>query len=186
MTYKIRTTLVIAVVLVQVVFFSGWYAYEADAFDQPVARIKVKTVPYDPRDFLSGQYIQIRYDFSDTYGRWDPELNKRMTPDWAQDLPEFTYDKHMNKEVWVILHEENGLYEPKTASYTKPIELADGEVLIKGRRDSWNIIIYGIEKYFVPEGTEEPDRNNTIVELDIYKSGKSRIHQVFVDGKPWP
>lgn len=60
-----------------------------------------------------------------------------------------------------------------------------GDVLIKGRRAGRRLIEYGIEKYFVPEGTEEPNRNDTIVELDIYEGGKSRIHKVFVDGKEW-
>ncbi|MEZ5690804.1 MAG: GDYXXLXY domain-containing protein [Rickettsiales bacterium] len=189
MTRTLRTKLVIGVVILQMVFFAGWYMSEAGAFDKPVATIMVKTVAYDPRDLLSGQYIRLNYEFTNGGGRWNSELKKMVNPDWAKNVKEIlTYDARVDTDkqnIWVVLREVDGFYEPKTASFTKPENLADGEVVIMGHPDRWRIM-YGIEKYFVPEGTKEPDRNDTTVRLKIYESGKVRIDQVFVKGKEWP
>lgn len=189
MTDKLRTKLVIVVVFLQMLFFAGWYMSEAGAFDKPVATIMVKTVAYDPRDLLSGQYIRINYEFSNGGARWNSELKKAVSPDWAKNVEEvLKYNAKVDADkqnIWVVLREAGGFYEPKTASFVKPENLAAGEVAIVGRPDRFRII-YGIEKYFVPEGTKEPERNDTTVRLKVYESGKVRIDQVFVKGKEWP
>lgn len=49
-----------------------------------------------------------------------------------------------------------------------------------------NNIRYSIKKYFVPEGTPEPNVSDLTVQLDIYENGKTRISQVFLYGQTWP
>lgn len=186
MTEKLRTQLVIVVVILQMLFFAGWYLIEAQAFSKPIAKIMVKTMAYDPRDLLSGQYIRLQYSFTNTPGRWDNELKKRVEPEWISDIKNKYGRIKRHTDLWVVLHEVNGFYEPKSASFEQPINLTNGEVVIKGHTKRYTSIEYGIEKYFVPEGTKEPNRDDTTVELDVYKGGKVRISKVFVKGKVWP
>ena len=200
MTENIRKKLVIAVICAHMLFFAVWYAMEADMFDRPVATIKVKTVAYDPRDLLSGQYIRIAYTFSRVRTVYNSKTKTYdVSDEWAKNV--MLSEKNSNSkrrryhapklrdatDIWVILHEaEDGFYEPKDAYYSKPDNLKDGEILLKGRANGWRGIEYGIEKYFVPEGTREPARDKTHVMLDVYEQGKVRINQVLVDGKAWP
>lgn len=178
-----KAKLVLIVVIIQMAFFATWYSYESGAFSKPIATIKVKTIAYDPRDLLSGQYIRINYEFSRPDGRWDRELKKTIKPEWAEQ----NYYAR-NSILWLVLQKnpESDTYEPKGLYDSKPTNTKNGEYVIKGLYKRHNFIEYGIEKYFVPEGTKEPNRNDTIVELDVYNGGKVRINQVLVNGKIWP
>ena len=173
MKNNLRRKLVISVVVLQMMFFAGWYFYESGGFSKPIATIKVRTLPYDPRDLLSGQYIRIRYTFSDGN-------THRSNKKWKRDL------KTSDGDVWVLLEENNGFFEPTKAKNNPPNYIGPKEVWIKGRKRR-NRISYGIEKYFLPEGTPEPKREDeTTVELNVYKNGKVRISRVFVNGIEWP
>jgi len=164
-----RQRIAMMIVTFHVVFFAGWYMQEADVFEKPIATIKVQTVAYDPRDLLSGQFIRLNFDFN--------ILSDQDSRNSGTD-----------KEIWAVLEDNNGLYQLQRHSDYRPNQLKDTNVVIKGYLSKFqnNRAIFGIEKYFVPEGTPEPDREATVVELDIYKSGKARIKQVYVDGIAWP
>ena len=181
MTNKIRIRLVFVVIILQLSFFAGWYAIESGVLKTPVTTIMVKTQSYGPRDLLSGQYIRLTYSFSTIIGLWDSAKKKTIYPEWAEGL---NVHYKYKKEIWVILHEIDGFYEPKAASYNKPSNLREGEVAIRGIIRNISIK-YGIERYFVPEGTPEPERDDTTVRINIYENGATRIDQVFVDGKEW-
>lgn len=182
MTNKIRTKAVVIIVILQMAFFAGWYAIESGILKTPITKIMVRTQPYDPRDLLSGQYISLNYSFSTINGLWNDELKRVIQPEWADGFNSYSNNKN---NIWVVLHEVNGFYEPKSISYDKPINLLTREVAIKGTIRG-NRIQYGIERYFVPEGTKEPNREDTTVELGIYENGTAHINQVFVNGKNWP
>jgi uncharacterized membrane-anchored protein len=185
MTDKNRKIAVIVVVCLQMIFFAVWYAAESDVFEKPEKQIMVKTVSYDPRDLLRGQYIRLNYSFSNASGRWDRDLNRRVHPDWANEVNDSKNYSRKKKEVWVVLHEEDGFYEPKTAYYEQPNKLNAGEVVIRGVMKYRNIR-FGIERYFVPEGTKEPRSSDTTVQLNLYEDGRVRINKVFVKGEEWP
>jgi uncharacterized membrane-anchored protein len=69
---------------------------------------------------------------------------------------------------------------------------AAGEVLLRGKNSYWwwerntNTIHvqYGIENYFVAEGTGNPAGKLTVRAV-VPASGRARLQQVFVDGKPY-
>lgn len=168
---NIRQKSLIVVVILQMLFFAGWYSYESMQFATPVQTIKVKPIPRDPRDLISGQYLVLEYRFSGTWG----------SPKWLGEHIAL----YKKQDIWVVLHEVNGFYEPKKAYLTKPLELADGEVVIKGRQRS-SQIKYGIERLYVPEGTPEPSRNDMVIELNLYENGKVRIKQAYVNDEIWP
>jgi len=186
MDNKTRKMAVIIIVIVQMLFFVGWYAVESDVFEKPIGTIMVKTEPFDPRDLLRGQYIRLNYGFGNVRGRWDKDLKRTVYDDWASglNLNDYKYNRK-KKEVWVVLHEVYGFYEPKSASYEMPENVPSGDVVIRGIK-RYRGINYGIERYFVPEGTREPRRSDTTVELNVYKKGRVRINKVFVEGKQWP
>lgn len=191
-----RKKLSMIVIAIQVIFFVGWYMAESQAFGKPVATIQVKPEPYDPRDLLSGQYFRLNYAFSRTSDRWDQELKKSITPAWAKDLyctdideqECSTYGPKQTGDVWVSLVKgEDGFHHPIAASFDKPAHTTSGHVVIKGyaTKNASNLT-FGIEKYFVEEGTKEPPRDDTVIMLDVYESGKVRINTLLVKGKKWP
>jgi uncharacterized membrane-anchored protein len=59
-------------------------------------------------------------------------------------------------------------------------------VLLHGHVDSAWRFRFGIDRYFVPEGTPTPDRRDITVRLRIDKDGGARIEQVYVHDEPWP
>ena len=172
----------IVVVILQMLFFAGWYSYESGQFATPVQTIKVKPLPRDPRDFISGQYLRLQYSFTRAWGRYDPKLKKQVYPEW---LGTEIAGSYKNQDIWLVLHDVDGFYEPKKAYTTKPLKLAEGEVVIKGRQKR-HTIKYGIERFYVPEGTPEPSRNEMVVELNLYENGKVRIKQAYVNDELWP
>ena len=180
MTTKRQTSIIIIVVL-HVVFFAVWFLHESGKLSSPGHVIKVQPLPVDPRDLISGQYMRLDYEFGRAWMRYDTELQKAVYPDWlSEDVVNLRHG-----DVWVVMHEVNGLYEVKKTSLEKPNATAEGEVVIKGVKRR-NAIKYGIERLYVPEGTLEPNRNDMIMELNVYENGMVRIKQAYVKGVMWP
>jgi len=179
-----RNILIITVVILQISFFAIWAGIESGKFSTPIATIKVKTLPVDPRDLLSGQYMRIGYEFS-RIQRW--ENSENITPNWAQELEKSNQHRRKSWPVWIVMRDNGeGIYEPIRAYKKEPTNLATGEVFIRGYHKRWNQLTFGIERYYVPEGTPEPRRDELIMELNIHKQGKVRIKQAYVNNAPWP
>lgn len=162
-----RWKLAVGWVLAQVLFFAGWAAVEQRRHTSGDL-ILVKTAPVDPRDLLSGQYLALSYEFS------------RPMPmrDGAGDATD-------GEEVWVVLMRAGDFHVPAYAQRSRPTGLGRDEVAILGRRERWRTM-FGIERYFVPEGTETPAQADTTVRLRVGPDGVARIQQVLVRGTPWP
>ena len=63
-----KNKLLFLVVAIQALFFIGWYYLEYNKLHNPSSKvILVKTIPVDPRDYLSGNYFTLRYEFSDLW-----------------------------------------------------------------------------------------------------------------------
>jgi uncharacterized membrane-anchored protein len=154
-------------VAAQLLFFAGWAAVEQRRHTVG-AEILVRTAPVDPRDFLSGQYLALSYEFS-----------RGMT------LRDVAREPNEGDQVWVVLKRDGRFHVPDYAMSVQPEDLPDGSVAVVGRRDKWRTL-FGIEKYFVPEGTETPQQGDTTVKLRVSPDGVVRIHQVLVRGNPWP
>ncbi len=139
----------IVLVIAQIVFLLGitfthyatsWYGQE----------ITLKTVPIDPRDMLYGDYAILQYEISTLpVSKWmDPP------PSSQQAVPE------RGDVIYVVLTpnaEQNELYDAQEFYSHKP-SLQDNEILLKAKVDDmWDDtsvrVIYGIEKYYIPENT---------------------------------
>ena len=139
--------------------------------------IMLETRPVDPRNPLSGDYLILNYTISDV-------PTNLFSPPVKDDLPYHT-------KIFVALAPgTNGFYEVTRAS-TNAFTPSGNGVLLKGAsaRRWWNAagsvhVAYGIENYFVAEGTGNPHGKLT-AQAVVSASGRAKIKEVFVDGKPY-
>jgi len=136
--------------------------------------ILLETEPVDPRDLLSGDYVILNYKISTLpFGLFSPVL--------TNDLPR-------GKPVYVALEQHGTFYEPVRASVT-PLQPAAGQVVLKGHSIyGWNQdkvrVAYGLERFYVHEGTGNP-RGKLTAQIVVPDSGQGQVKRVFVDGKPY-
>jgi len=135
-----RTKWLAILVTLQVLFLLGLAgtSYAAVLLGQPV---KLRTVPVDPRDMLYGDYVTLQYEAS----RVSPSL-------WRGGDPE----PERGTAVYTVLAPDGEFFKPAAIYPAKP-DTQDGEVVMKGIVEYSSaeqiVIRYGIERYFVPEGT---------------------------------
>jgi uncharacterized membrane-anchored protein len=134
----------------------------------------LETVPVDPRDLLRGDYVILNYKISTlTNSLWDMPPTTKM----GQGLP-----------VFISLEQRGEFHEAVRLSLTRP-DPVPNRVVIQGRTQrSWNDqqarVEYGLERYYVKEGTGNP-RGKLTVQVAVGAEGKPVIKQVFLDGKPY-
>jgi uncharacterized membrane-anchored protein len=170
-----RTILLTAIIGLQCVWILGTtFTQERSLHSDPV--VLLETQPVDPRDLLRGDYVILNYKISNV------PLN-RFTPPALGDLPDGT-------PVFVALTPStNQFYEIATASL-ESFTPQPGQVLLKGKTHHWwngsgeIRVEYGLETYYVPEGTGNP-RGKVTVTAAVGKGGTAAIKQVFVDGVPY-
>lgn len=163
-----RGTQLIVLLILQVLFLCGIAGsyYAVGWFGQ---EIRIKTAPVDPRDLLYGDYVTLSYEIS----QLQPELWKEQTP-----VPE------RGSKVYVLLKPGSGnpaVYEAEGLYGSKPAA-QPGEVVLQGRIDnSWDEAVrikYGIEKYYVPEGTGkelEKQAGSMIAKVKIASWGQKKL-----------
>jgi len=136
-------------------------------------QVLLETVPVDPRDFLRGDYVILRYKISSI------DLQKTTS-----EKPYYEY----GRKVYVKVEPQEKFWEATAVSVKKPA--ADNGVYIKaGVRSCYKQKLelnYGIESYFVPEGEgeiiqEKMRGNKSPVEVEVLvdTSGNAMIKKVF-------
>ena len=139
--------------------------------------IAIPVVPVDPRDLMRGDYVTLGYPIS--------PLRRSALPggDRVAKL-------NSGAAIYVTLSPESaGGWKPVALAATYPPDVTQGDVVIKGRvqynygGDAANTgandnlaVRYGIESYFVPEGTGKP------IELSIRDRQVAAIVAVGPDG----
>ncbi len=135
--------------------------------------VLLETVPVDPRDFLRGDYVILRYKIS------------------TIDLQQVQSEKpryRRGERVYVGLEPKEKFWEAKAVQTTKPA--ADSGLYIKAKvKYCYNkklTLNYGIESYFVPEGEgknieKQMRGNKSSVEVEalVDASGNAIIKKVF-------
>ncbi len=136
--------------------------------------VLLETRPVDPRDLLRGDYVILGYKIGRLPASiFSPPIAGKLAP---------------GQTVHVALEPRGEFYEATQAS-TQPIKSSGDSVVIKGTvEQGWNSnevwIAYGLERFYVPEGTGNPTGKLT-VRAAIAKSGKASIKEVLVNGKPY-
>jgi uncharacterized membrane-anchored protein len=139
--------------------------------------VLLETRPADPRDLLRGDYVILSYKISDV-------ALDLFSPPRTNGLPP-------GQTVYVAL-EPRGRFHEVTLASTEPIASATGYVVLKGRTQTWwtgntraNVhLAYGLERYYVREGTGNP-RGKITVQAAVPGSRHAHIKEVFLDGKPY-
>lgn len=163
----IKNKLLILVAIIQILFFVGWYNLEQSKLRNPKSKtILVKTVPHDPRDYLSGNYFTLRYDFS------NPQLFL------GDDLAK----AKKSGKLYAILRKQGQYHVLSYFSLEKP-NLKNDEVAIVGNVfGTPDIVEYGIEKYFINENEKQPKFGDKIeVKLVIGEDMSARIYSVKIN-----
>jgi uncharacterized membrane-anchored protein len=127
--------------------------------------VVLQTVPVDPRDLFRGDYVNLRYTISTVLSYTDFAVGDR---------------------VYVSLTQRGDIWDGQSALDSAP----DG-LYIKGRVTSAGQrrveVEYGIESYFVPEGTGHiiERARDVKVRVAIDSSGNAVIKGLLVDGRPF-
>lgn len=172
-----KLKLLILVLALQVVWLLATVATQEYALANGKI-ILLETRRVDPRDLLRGDYLILNYKISDV-------PTNLFVPPVSGELPYGT-------KVFVALVPAgtNRFYEITRAG-TNTFLPAAGEIILRGKsaRAWWNTsnavhVTYGIENYYVAEGTGNPTGKLT-VQAVVPASGRAKIREVFVDGKPY-
>jgi uncharacterized membrane-anchored protein len=157
-------------VLVQLGLLLGMIGRESHttAYGQ---RIMLKCLPVDPRDLFRGDYVALNYEIS------NPNLPSLKGPK----------DHYKGQTLYVTL-KKSGEFWTATGVYAHLPELASDELLIQGRIGNGRIV-YGIERFFVPEGKGRPveiaGRGQRLsAEIALDRFGHAVVTQIFIDGHP--
>jgi uncharacterized membrane-anchored protein len=137
--------------------------------------IELPIRPIDPRDFFKGDFARLGYSIS--------RLDAGLTAGLGGEEREQT--------VYVTLERDaGGAWKPVAVARTLPTDLGSNQIALRGRthRHATNLISYGLERYYLPEGTgstiEEMARKSqlsAIVAVD--GAGRAAIKGLVIDGK---
>ncbi|MBO1001362.1 GDYXXLXY domain-containing protein [Pseudogracilibacillus auburnensis] len=150
-----KTPFLISLILLQLGFIS-YQSYTNETLLKEGELIKLELMPIDPRSMLQGDYIILRYGITEMEQTDDYRL-------W-------------NKKIKVVLRENNGIYDYAgyyqiNGEWNKPYNEEQGDIMINGKSNGPNEVVYGIESYFVPEGTGVDLQNE--VEYAYVRVGKT-------------
>jgi uncharacterized membrane-anchored protein len=141
--------------------------------------VLLETQPVDPRDPLRGDFVRLNYQISDV------PRQRFIAPPLTGDLP-------YGAKIFVAIAPAgtNRFYEVTRAG-REWFPPAETEVILRGKAvGSWRNrtnsihVEYGLEHYFVAEGTGNPHGKLT-AQAAVTKSGRASLKEVFVDGKPY-
>ena len=149
--------------------------------------IVLPITPVDPRDLFRGDYVILAYPLSQIA---------------AASLPPGTSLKNLreNRDVYVVIHPEpDQSWKIVAVEPAYPKTVATDDAVLKGRvvniwnrsdaaADEWVQIHYGIERYFVPEGTgralEERVQERAMQAIvAVGADGAAALKGLILDGK---
>ncbi len=149
------------------------------------AEVKLQTRPVDPRDLLRGDYVALSYDISTV-----PAGDLADKPGARAGMPVFV----------TLAPAGDGFYQAVSV-HLQPVVVTGQDVLIRGRTGYGSVcggavpvfcasipVIYGLEKYFVPEGEgrtiEAATPRAVAIVAAIMPDGRAAIKRLLLDGKP--
>lgn len=176
----------------------GWMVWERVTLLQDGREVTLLVQPVDPRDFLRGDYIILRYEISEIsvpdvsgdtkFERLDKVYVGLQSSDagpWKavslhHDLPEGTSATVFIKGT---IRSVTNMNRPVTGGSTRQLPGCPGSNCVRIS------IKYGMEKYFIPEGDGlklEALRNDKVLSIvaAVSATGQAGIKSLLVRGKP--
>jgi len=169
LSLKIKITIII---VIQTLILCGMVAKKqwTLAYGTPIL---LETQPVDPRSLFRGDYVRIKYNVS--------EINEDSIP----------MDKNLvrNEYLFVTLEKKDKFWDAVEIRRKRPV-LKPNQVAIRGllgySYDNNLNFKYGIENYFIPEGTgmalERPKNGEKVtMRVMVDNNGHAAIKQVLVN-----
>ncbi|MFM9280527.1 GDYXXLXY domain-containing protein [Paenibacillus jiagnxiensis] len=154
--------LLIALVIVFQFCFIGLQAAGSEKLLRESSSVKLELAPVDPRSLLQGDYVVLNYTIS--------------TPSESAELQD---NSGSRSKVRVVLAPDRDGVHRFSRFYNDGEPLAAGEIVINGRLNGYGSIYYGIEHYFVPEGTGlEVEQNARYAYVRISRKGDALLERL--------
>jgi uncharacterized membrane-anchored protein len=175
---KTKTLFFAAVLALQSLWVLGMVVIQERTLSQGQV-VLLETAPVDPRDLLRGDYAILHYKISDLpLSLFSPAVTNAAPP---------------GATVFVTLESQGDFYGAVAASTNRP-QVSAGQVILKGRIENmWWLsasndysvrVIYGLERFYVREGTGNPTGKLT-AQVAVPNSGQGILKGVLIDGKPY-
>lgn len=160
-----RTIAIGLVILLQLAYIGSVTVYK-ETLLQSGTTVKLELMPVDPRSLLQGDYVQLGYTISNP-------------PSPAQEkLIAMPYRARVSV---VLAPGADGVYTFQRL-YQPGETLETGELVLNGRMSGGGRIYYGIESYFVPEGTGlDVQTNARYAHIRISAAGDAILESVGQD-----
>jgi uncharacterized membrane-anchored protein len=130
----------------------------------------------DPRDLLQGDYLILDYNISNVpTNLFSPPIPKDALS--AKEI--FVALAQGTNQVWKITRASTNIFTPAPNEV-----LLRGEVVGRWLHTKQIQVAYGLERFYVAEGTGNPAGKLT-VQAVVPASGHPKIKEVFVDSKPY-
>jgi uncharacterized membrane-anchored protein len=169
---RARLIVFVAIIAAQVAVV-GTMAAGREAVLRTGDKVVLQTAPVDPRDLFRGDYVVLDYAIStiDTNQvAWDAA------------------DPFAGQTVWVVLEPTERYHEPVVVT-DRPVdhELTAIRGVVEYSASPFIRLRYGIEEYFVPEGTgREIERSQDVdVVVAVADDDSAVIDHLIVDGRTW-
>jgi uncharacterized membrane-anchored protein len=134
--------------------------------------VVLRTAPVDPYSVMSGYYVTLSYEIS----RFASVPGAMAFEGQADGTP-----------IYVVLRQgADGFWQAESVHPARP-DVAPDRVVIKGRKESWRTIEYGIETYYIPEaarGTIEDDlrqhARDARIEVKVDRFGRAALLRLLI------
>ncbi|WP_394174216.1 GDYXXLXY domain-containing protein [Guptibacillus hwajinpoensis] len=154
---KWKSIWLVVVVMVAFVTYNG---VKNEATIQSGKEIRLALAPIDPRSMLQGDYVTLRYDISTLFKGTELPNNKRIKIVLSPTTQE-TY--------------EYGGYYKVEGNWNKPYKPSDDDIVVNGITYGDNDVQYGIESFFIPEGTGQEFEDKTIAVIKVSENGNALL-----------
>lgn len=156
-------------ILLVIVLQFGFVIYQAKSNETLLTEgttITLSLQPIDPRSLLQGDYINLRYDITTIPGLENLEDSKGVI-------------KVVLKKSTTGEYQYAGYYQYR-GKWNKRYKMQPDDVFLNGRLNGLNEIIYGIETYFVPEGTGIDLQNQVkFAKVKVGKNGNAILEKIY-------
>jgi uncharacterized membrane-anchored protein/uncharacterized membrane protein len=160
--FKRKQWLFILAVLVLQLSFVSFQMFTNEKLINEGKIITLKLAPVDPRSMIQGDYVRLQYEIGEV---------------------ELGQERHKGRAYLLLKRDAEGIYRLskvyKEQINPTEVHLAEDEVIITGKYNGYNQIIFGIESYFVPEGTGlEVERNAEFAKVVVSRKGDALLLSV--------
>lgn len=142
----------------------GYQIWSSESILSQGQSVKLELAPVDPRSLLQGDYVRLSYTIS--------TLDNENIPD-------------TDGKIRVVLRpQENGVYGfsgyyEQDGVWNKTYQAQATDVIINGNAIGSDRVEYGIESYFVPEGTgREVERTAKFAQVRVGKKGDALLQEL--------